>query len=724
MRPSAKRSRRGRAFRDSDPWRSRAQAAALVAPGAADPWPASTRLRRRAQGRARGAPGAGARRGARRDRGGWSSAVARSTRPRRRAEAGEAAAREQEVLPARAREAARHARAEAEGRSPTASWPRRARRAGAWDHARERLRQGRALLERLGRATLPADVALLRAWHEAPEALLEVRAHEVAATAVALAAEADVLVTGGVDGRLRVLEPRSGRLRHDLAGHDGAVLALAASLDGRRALSGGADGRVRLWDLDAGEALATLEGHTGPVRAVALAPTGGRAASGGDDATLRAWDLGALAPLSTTPHAAPVAAVALSWDGTYAATGAGREVRVVHLAAGTRYDGHAQHEADVTCVALDHGRVLSGAADGALLARELRTGAVTRLGAHTGAARAVAFEEEPGHVVSVGDDGTLRRWDVTQAREVGRRAVPPPAVAALAPAMGRAVTGDPDGLVRVHDLARGLPGGVEALDLPGPPARAVGLDPAGEVALVATERGDARVVDAASGRPLVDLAGHARAITAVDVVAAADGPRGLTVGEDGALVLWDLARGLPLRRIAGEVPLLCGRLSPDGARALAGDGEGSVRAWDLATGREALRLDLHPAPVTALALAGDVLVSGDERGGLAVATLAPPRVVATHTERPVAVRAVVAAGPDVVAGAADGWLFARDVLAGVTRWSVRAHTGPVVGLALAGEGLVVSAGADGEVALWRLADGASLASLPAGGPALALAAAP
>ncbi|MCO5166720.1 MAG: protein kinase [Planctomycetes bacterium] len=645
---------------------------------------------------------------------------------RRRAEAGEAAARAQEALARASEEAARAAKVEAEGRLADGllAEGRALGGAGAWERGRERLRDARALLERLERPTLPADLALLGAWHEAPEALLEVRAHAAPVTAVALAAEADLLVCGAADGRLRVLERRTGRLRHDVAGHDGAVLALSASLDGRRALSGGADGRVRLWDLDAGRAVATLDGHDGPVRAVALAPLGARAASGGDDATLRGWDLDALAPVSTTRLAAPVAAVALSWDGTYAAAGAGREVRVVHLAAGSRFDGHTVHAADVTCVALDHGRVLSGDAEGALYARDLRSGAVTRVGAHTGAARAVAFEEEPGHALSLGDDGTLRRWDVPEAREVGRRAVPPPASAALAPALGRALTGHPDGLVRVHDLARGLPGGHEALDLPGPPAHAVGVDPRGEVLLLATEGGDARVIDAASGRPLVDLAGHARPVTAVDVVATPAGPRGLTVGEDGALVLWDLARGLPLRRVTGEAPLRCARLTPDAARALAGDAEGSLRAWDLATGREVLRLDLHPAPVAALALDGDRVVTGDDQGTLVVTALAPTRVLSTHVERPVALRALAVEGDLVLAGAADGWLFARDLVADVTRWSVRAHTGAVAGLALSGGGAVFSAGADGTVALWRLADGANLGALPAGAPARALAVTP
>ena len=103
--------------------------------------------------------------------------------------------------------------------------------------------------------------------------LLAVQAHHGPVHGVAISADGQLLASAGEDGAIRVwsFDPAStpvspfgpdaatsGQLVASLHGHDSAVLSTAMSPAGDLLLSGGLDGRVRVWDPLAGQVLATL----------------------------------------------------------------------------------------------------------------------------------------------------------------------------------------------------------------------------------------------------------------------------------------------------------------------------------------------------------------------------------------------------------------------------------------------------------------------------------
>ncbi|MBA4189738.1 MAG: hypothetical protein C0467_17265 [Planctomycetaceae bacterium] len=116
-------------------------------------------------------------------------------------------------------------------------------------------------------------------------------------------------------------------------------------------VSAGLDGSALVWDPNIGNAenrpgTPTNLPHPVPVRCVACTPPGAKsilAITGGDDGKVRIWDLANPNKLPKTPsrepadaHSSSVIAVAISPDGKYAATAAGREVFIWDLDGGRK----------------------------------------------------------------------------------------------------------------------------------------------------------------------------------------------------------------------------------------------------------------------------------------------------------------------------------------------------------------------------------------------------
>jgi WD40 repeat protein len=149
---------------------------------------------------------------------------------------------------------------------------------------------------------------------------------------------------GGVDGTVRLWDPRTGApVGLPMTGHDGPVSALAAVATPQGVLlaGGGVDGTVRLWDPRTGAPVGSpMTGHDGPVSALAVVPLpDGRVllATGSADKTVGLWD-----PVTGRP-------------------------------AGEPLTGHTDWVRAVAAVPLPDGRVLlaSGGLDGAVRLWEL-----------------------------------------------------------------------------------------------------------------------------------------------------------------------------------------------------------------------------------------------------------------------------------------------------------------------------------------------------------------
>jgi WD40 repeat protein len=75
---------------------------------------------------------------------------------------------------------------------------------------------------------------------------------------VGLAADGQLLATGGGNGMVRLWAASTGQPLATLQGHAGGVWGLALSADSHLLASGGEDGTVRLWQVSSGRCLHVL----------------------------------------------------------------------------------------------------------------------------------------------------------------------------------------------------------------------------------------------------------------------------------------------------------------------------------------------------------------------------------------------------------------------------------------------------------------------------------
>jgi WD40 repeat protein/serine/threonine protein kinase len=292
-------------------------------------------------------------------------------------------------------------------------------------------------------------------------------------------------------------------------------------------------------------------------------------------------------------------------------------------------------------------------------------GDLRTLRGHVGPARGAAYSPDGAWLATVGEDGTLRIWDVAsgQAMHVLKAHAGWAVGVAYRPDGKQLATAGSDGKVRLWDTsswaeARVLDGHSEA-------ARSVVYSTDGARLAAASRDGAIQLWDSATGKALCTLPGHTPRVTAVAF--SPDGNRLASAGADGTVRIWDLNATGSWRVLHGHRTRATGvAFSPDGARLVTASEDGTVRLWDTTTGREVRVLK---------GLAGSVLSVAFSPDGLRLA-----------------------------AGAYDGTARVWSAVAGDEPTLFRGHTGGVLDVAYSPDGTqLVTAGEDGAVRLWNAA---------------------
>jgi WD40 repeat protein/class 3 adenylate cyclase len=462
------------------------------------------------------------------------------------------------------------------------------------------LRVGRAALEIVPRhdgrrvfvpspiddATLEIDVSSLRV----------VRRYGAGGFAGALSPDGSALALGSSDGRVRLLDLRSGAVHPFTRRHEAGVLDLSFTPDGHALVSSDFDGRVLVWNVARGKVSEELSAHVGPVWALAVSRDGPTLYSAGNDGRLIVWDLAGDRRLVRSfalgrpfPEIQTPRGIAVSPDGqTLALTQGNGRVDLFETATLQRRRGVQAMSGFAAAAAFSP--------DGLLLAVGGERGQVTLWDAHTlapageltglaGTIQTVVFSPDGKSLAAAEVESEHPRlvvWSVERRAVTARADVRATASLAFSPDGGMIALSALDGGTEIRDirgarLVTRLP--TEGL------SRSVAFSPDGKLLAVGQFDGDGQLYSTESWAPLGRrLEAHTQRITTVEF--SRDGRTLATSSADGTVLLWDVETQEPIGSPLSVEPdtFVSVVLSPRGSHLFA-----------VSTGLSGIRLAIEPA---------------------------------------------------------------------------------------------------------------------------------
>lgn len=130
----------------------------------------------------------------------------------------------------------------------------------------------------------------LRIWDaQSGNKLRDILAHDNYLTRVAWSPAGDLLATGSDDDKAKLWDSQTGELLHILSGYQGDIVGLSWSPDSEEIAVVSLDSTTMVWNAKTGESLFSLDGHDDQVRDVAWSPDAETIATDSRDGLTRFW---------------------------------------------------------------------------------------------------------------------------------------------------------------------------------------------------------------------------------------------------------------------------------------------------------------------------------------------------------------------------------------------------------------------------------------------------
>jgi WD40 repeat protein len=488
-----------------------------------------------------------------------------------------------------------------------------------------------------------------------------------------------ILASTGDDGTIRLWNLQGQQLRKWQA-ERGEVSSIKFSPDGQMLASGGEKGTIRLWNLQ-GQQLAELKGHQGHIWSIEFGKDGRQLASAAGDGTVRLWNLQGQEIEKFEGHQGPVRTVSFSpipltsrGINSKASSGLPHPRHFARAgfpphASGSPFQGGIKGGSGG-----EGGILVSAGDDGTVRLWNLQGQDSAQLIGHRGSVRSVYFSPDGQLLATSGEDATIRLWNL-QGQQIAEFKGQAGSV--------RSIDFSPDGqliasaegrIVRLRNLQ-----GQQLVEFQGHQdlVRSVSFSPDGQLLASAGDDGTIRLWNL-QGQQLKEWQADRDRIwdiafgPTIDSKASSDLPLGkgdgrgieggkggilASAGEDGTIRLWNL-QGKQISEIPGHLgPVYSVAFSPDGKLLASSGQDGTIRLRDLQDDRNERLFQVSGAEVNSVAFSSDgkTIASSDDRGNVQLWDLEIQQQFAAWTAHPNSVIRKVSFSPDgkTLATAAD-----------------------------------------------------------------------
>ncbi len=256
-------------------------------------------------------------------------------------------------------------------------------------------------------------------------------------------------------------------------------------------------------------------------------------------------------------------------------------------------------EQPALCLAIAHGKLISGSSDKTIKIWDLETGICTQtLQGHRGWVRCLAIAH--GKLISGSADKTIKIWDLETGACIQTFQAHQGAVYSLATAQGKLISGSPEDTIKIWDLEtgacthtlRGHQDGVYCLAI----AQGKLISGSADKTI--------KIWDLETGSCTQTLKGHQGTVLCL-----ATAHRKLISGSsDDSIKIWDLETGACTQTLQGHRGWVrC--LATAHGKLISGSSDDSIKIWDLETGANTQTFQGHQSGIHRLASAHGKLIS-------------------------------------------------------------------------------------------------------------------
>lgn len=238
---------------------------------------------------------------------------------------------------------------------------------------------------------------------------------------VVFSADGSHLLSGSVDGKVRIINLKTLKVEKIFFGHDDQVVSVAYSPDEKRVASVSWDNKLCIWDVFTGSLIKeiVISNVAGDgCSAVVYRPDGSNIAVASSDHTITILDNDGNKKQTLTRHIDGINSLCYYSNGKYLLSGAAdNTVRIWDLENCQEWDNNKRRHSHVTISKVsfspDGEKILSSSHDATIKLWNIRTGDLMKVfEGHDSWVRSASFSPNGKYIASVSDDQSVKIWDI------------------------------------------------------------------------------------------------------------------------------------------------------------------------------------------------------------------------------------------------------------------------------------------------------------------------